>query len=1034
MSTIKKIPITAVSLLALGLMPCSLAAQPRHNAAIPSQYIYDVQDGEADIFGQLRYEKNMNGTGLVKLNTAAPNAYTWVRDYGYTAGTTPIATAGTYVGSDYYAYETTLYANTLMPRAISVVDTKTGEYTAKRLIQNSETEAPLIIDDMTYDPKTDRIYALHYDTGTSKSYLYLIDRTTLELTLVAQLDNVLFYTLSADNGFLYAVRKAGMKCYLSRIDESSINAKTLKCEYTDLGSTNVYLGDYSQTMEFDKTTHRLWWMAQTSDGNAYLKELDPKTGAVLASTFLNNELQLLAMGIPYQYVADGAPSYPRAFSVTADAKGALSAQLSWTTPGVNYLGGSLASLGGVKVYRGDELVYTSTETTMGKNVTWTDKPAADGYYVYKVVPYNAAGDGVYKECAAYVGEDLPGAPQNVTLTTHGGNAEITWTAPTTGQHGGFFDASTLKYNVVRMPDNKVVVEGTTSMRATDAVTEQKGYSYVVTAVNRKGTGASATSKTQSFGPEDSVPFTSALTTQDDFDRWVTVDGNGDGTTWSFYAPTQTTTYDRTDYAADDWLYTPALKFEKGKTYQVRYTYSTANWVSPDDFQPVMEQMKVWFCNEPIASGSKVLVKETGEFHTASNMYLYGKDNFEPTATGSARVAFQACSEANHGQIYLKDVSIREYSAKDLSVQALTGSQLVNSAVEQTYTVDVRNEGSATVADYRVLLLNAATNEVLGEAKGKSVAPDATVEVPVNWLPGDEGTVDVVAKVELAGDTYPADNVLSKPLEVKIAAKDADKWLTLNSDVQSGWRVPFFLADPYSQCQSLFLEKEMQKKNIEITGLRFLYNGKREAAYTFPARIGIKSTTRTDMLDADGLDAMFEDGGFTMVYDGDITIEGKEQNKELVVNFATPYKYDGGNVCMMFECPIGADYLKNTGEHPEWHMMEITDRPHTAYCSGNDSSADIWGNTLIPFVSIAYRDNGSSGIFTVGADASGVTRSGSNLLFADTVDEARLYSVTGTLVASAANTRSLSLEGVAKGIYVLRLANNGKASCKKITVD
>lgn len=114
------------------------------------------------------------------------------------------------------------------------------------------------------------------------------------------------------------------------------------------------------------------------------------------------------------------------------------------------------------------------------------------------MPYNAAGDGVYKEFAAYVGEDLPGAPQNVTLTTHGGNAEITWAAPAEGKHGGYFDNASVKYNVVRMPDNKVVVEGTTSLRATDAVSVQRGYSYVVTAVNKKGVGASATSKTMSF--------------------------------------------------------------------------------------------------------------------------------------------------------------------------------------------------------------------------------------------------------------------------------------------------------------------------------------------------------------------------------------------------------------------------------------------------------------------------------------------------------------------------------------------------------
>lgn len=325
----------------------------------------------------------------------------------------------------------------------------------------------------------------------------------------------------------------------------------------------------------------------------------------------------------------------------------LSAQLSWTTPSVSYLGAKLSSLTGTKVYRNDQLVYTSTETTQGKSVALTDRPSTDGYYIYKVMPYNAAGDGVYKEFAAYVGEDLPGAPQNVRLTTHGGNAEITWAAPAEGKHGGYFDNASVKYNVVRMPDNKVVVEGTTSLRATDAVSVKKGYSYVVTAVNKKGVGASATSKTMSFGPEDSVPFTSPLTTQDDFDRWVTADKNNDGNTWTFYKPTQTTTYDRCDQNADDWLYTPALKFEKCKTYQVRYTYSSANWVTPDKHEQVMEQMKVWFCAEPIVIGAAKLIKETISIAYKDNgstgIFAIGGDKNGVTRSGDS-LLFDECAD------------------------------------------------------------------------------------------------------------------------------------------------------------------------------------------------------------------------------------------------------------------------------------------------------------------------------------------------------------------------------------------------------
>ena len=101
MPTIKRKVFTLGCLLTLASAPFV------QTVAQTGQYVYDVQDGEADIFGQLRYEKNVNGTGFVKFNTANPNTHKWVRDYGYKAGVTPITTAGTYVGNEYYAYETT---------------------------------------------------------------------------------------------------------------------------------------------------------------------------------------------------------------------------------------------------------------------------------------------------------------------------------------------------------------------------------------------------------------------------------------------------------------------------------------------------------------------------------------------------------------------------------------------------------------------------------------------------------------------------------------------------------------------------------------------------------------------------------------------------------------------------------------------------------------------------------------------------------------------------------------------------------------
>ena len=86
---------------------------------------------------------------------------------------------------------------------------------------------------------------------------------------------------------------------------------------------------------------------------------------------------------------------------------------------------------------------------------------------------------------------------------------------------------------------------------------------------------------------------------------------------------------------------------------------------------------------------------------------------------------------------------------------------------------------------------------------------------------------------------------------------------------------------------------------------------------------------------------------------------------------------------------------------------------------------------MPFISIAYKDNGATGIFAIGGDKNGVTRSGDSLLFDECADEARLYSATGALVASAQRANALSVAGLAKGIYVLKLTKGGAVRSLKV---
>ena len=72
--------------------------------------------------GYLRYDMKYRTNGLTSFRSDNPSNYTLTKDYGNVLGTTPVFTAGTFVGNKYVAYETTLYANVLMPHGISIVD------------------------------------------------------------------------------------------------------------------------------------------------------------------------------------------------------------------------------------------------------------------------------------------------------------------------------------------------------------------------------------------------------------------------------------------------------------------------------------------------------------------------------------------------------------------------------------------------------------------------------------------------------------------------------------------------------------------------------------------------------------------------------------------------------------------------------------------------------------------------------------------------------------------------------------------------
>lgn len=996
-----------------------------------------VADGEAELYGYLRYDTHFRDYGVIKFATNACSDYKMLKSYGMVAGESSVFTAGTMVGDRILAYRSTYYTNVFMPEGICEIDPATGDF--KMLWQYEDDGSHLILDDMTYDPKTGRAFGIHYDTEAFSTDFYEIDPKTGALTRLNTLPTEALLAIAADNGSIYGVTYAPYgQSRLVRIGESDVNVSDSDIAPEYIGSKNgtgLRAGNYSQSMEFDKTNHRLWWVAQASDGHAYLVEIDPVSGTSLSRQAMSGSPQVLALSIPYKFAADGAPSYAHSLKAEPTAVAGHDVSLSWVNPSVDYRNNQLSTITSLRLYRNSTLVTTMDNPQPGAAMTYTDQGLADGKYIYKVVPANAEGDGIDREVATFVGYDVPAAPAGVRLVASGKDATVTWTAPTTGLNGGAIDASTLKYDVVRKPDNHTVATGVSACSVSDEVKEHAGYSYVVTATTRQGRGGEAESNTVAFGPAYGIPFTSALTTRDNFDIWTPVDNNGDGQTWGFEPYESVAFYDRSeDRDADDWLVSPALLFEEGKQYQLRYTYYTTNWVTPS-FDPVMEKMDVRYGTASAPESLTTVLKDLGEFHTASNTFLYGKDTFSPKG-GEGYVAFHVKSEASHGRVFLKDVSLREYSSKDLSLKSFNGSATVNSTIAQTFTVTVQNEGSAAVGGYKVQLFDVNSGSVIGEANGPEVGKDQTADVPVTWVPGAEGELLVSARVVLDGDTYPADNVAATTLKVKVSPADADKWITLNNDENSGWLTPFYLDSKYYEGQCLYLEREMQKKDITVTGMQFFYNGHNTPEYTFPARVYMKHSVLPDLLQSEGsIKGAFEQSGWTKVYDGDITVGGNEPDTELTIHFDKPFKYEGGNVNIRFMIPLH-DNLLDTSYHPEWHFANTTGNSRFAYFREDTDQIDndqVYTQEYMPYIRLSYTENGSTGVITPGGETLGIAFDGTELRLGAVADRVEIADASGALVLRASHTATVGTSPLKSGVYVVRAALGARTAVRKIVV-
>jgi hypothetical protein len=233
-----------------------------------------------------------------------------------------------------------------------------------------------------------------------------------------------------------------------------------------------------------------------------------------------------------------------------------------------------------EIYRGDDLIATITEGLVPGAESSYDDAAVEtvGVQTYKVIVYNGDyASPAASASTAWVGKDSAiKAITNVTIVADENDKHtisLTFDLPT-GKNGGYIDQQDVTYKIERYKatstlDATLETEWNGELPYVDSnVNGLAKYFYKVYAIYNGTTSTAVSSNSVATGGAMSVPYSETFDSSSSTDFFTMFNEVGDKD-WAYY-------YYNVSYspkqagAADAWLVSPAINFEKGKAYELSY--------------------------------------------------------------------------------------------------------------------------------------------------------------------------------------------------------------------------------------------------------------------------------------------------------------------------------------------------------------------------------------------------------------------------------------------------------------------------------
>lgn len=963
---------------------------------------------------------NLSQTELVSFDVDNPNEMTVEQKFDK-----KMVRAAAYADGIYYMMESD---DGYVAYRFSSYNLGTRQYEVIKEYKTSDLENALMLQCMTYDATTKKIYAYAFDIRNSAGEgedldipfeLFSIDPATGKATMIGENNTKQILALAADaSGYLYGLDTEGTLWSVNK----SKGALSYEEGYAPLQPQSL------QSMAFDTKNNLLYWAGFTQsnglgngffgkftfsedEGWLYSKVADFKTNSEFTGLWIDTDP-----------LPKGSPASVINLAMKPAEEGALQATLSWINPTFDNAGNNLVGTFSVKIYSGDKLVQTVENQSAGKGCSAVIAETTSGVKSYTVVASNSFGDGRTAYVEGFVGRDTPGKVSNLKVAKDSARQlSVSWEAPAKGSNDGWYDASTVKYDVKRLPDNTTVATGITATSYTDSNIEQMaGYSYSIVPSNVDGEGTALESACEFAGNPLQMPFSCNFTTDALVRLWKVFDVDADGQTWY---PTKNNVESFMKYFPDqelspaltsnDWFISAPMHLEAGKTYSLSY------WVrSQGPLFPVNYNVTLGKDATPQAQTTVLSNVEGFDNQSMEQEYV----TVTVPETGDYSIGFRAL---NRVSLHIKDVVIESRDAVELSAESISGSGAPVVGEESQYVVSVKNNGYEAQNGFAVQLLDASDN-VLASNSTAVIEPYTTKNVTVTWTPEKAGKMKVRARVVANGD---ADATNDETEAMNVTVLEGGKWLDLAQyrSVTNGV-APFNVTKKYSLAQTIYDADSIAQKSASIKGLMFYYQATADIE-DFPVKIYLANTDKQNFTDK----VAVEENEFTLVYDGMLSVP-KDQTSTVVL-FDKPFEYTGNHLAMMTSGNAGK--LINGLYFMTQYIT--TDRNKYFWYDFNSSQEvpfpeRVLRTTVDRATVSLFVEKESTGIADVNAaDGIDVTMRGNVLNVDGEYHTLRVYSVNGALVMETAQVASVDMNSYQAGVYILEFVNNGAKTVKRVVV-